>query len=252
MNDNRHDAGQGISIGVLIIGSLYWDSSDHREEWRREHLNQEGEQSVCAPIRYGRSSGTRGCSYTMVFSRSLVREGRCGRAIVVPCQQRVKSVGDLIQEAQCLWTAERRSSSRPNHRISDGWGCVVLLTNPAKEDELRDLRAGWTDHVSREPHCYGRLNSAVDEEATVDEYGFLQIPWPKSKDGSDLGVAMLLATATNPTIIGGHYPSPSQVADAWNTPDGKNYVDYFCKNRAHGIKTFQDSAIEDRLRELWQ
>ena len=116
-------------------------------------------------------------------------------------------------------------------------------------DELRD---GWTKRVSRES-CYGQLmNSANGEEVVVDKDDFLEIPWPESEDGSDLGVDALLATATNPTIVGGRYPSAQQIADAWNNPVGKSHVDYFCKNRAHGIKTFQDTEIEDRLRELWQ
>ena len=114
---------------------------------------------------------------------------------------------------------------------------------------MRELRTRWTERVSREPY-YGQLNSAVDEDVVVDESGFLKIPWPESEDRSDLGVDLLLATATNPTIVGGHYPSAQQIADAWNSPNGRNYVDYFCKNRAHGIKTFQDDIIQARLREL--
>ena len=96
------------------------------------------------------------------------------------------------------------------------------------------------------------MNSANGEEVVVDKDGFLKIPWPKSEGGSDLGVDALLATATNPTIVGGCYPLAPEIAKAWDTRDGKNYIDYFCKNRAHGIKTFQDTKIEDRLRKLWQ
>ena len=43
-----------------------------------------------------------------------------------------------------------------------------------------------------------------------------------------------------------------KIADAWNTPGGKQHVDYFCKNRAHSIATFQDQDIEVQLRELWR
>lgn len=98
------------------------------------------------------------------------------------------------------------------------------------------------------------MNSAVGEEVAVDKCGFLNIPWPGSKDRSDLGLNALLATTTNPTIVGGHYPSPEKIADAWNTPDpeGKCHVDYFCENRKSRIKTFQDCEIEDRLKDLRQ
>jgi hypothetical protein len=96
------------------------------------------------------------------------------------------------------------------------------------------------------------MNSAAGEEDVVDQSGFLKIPWPESEDGTDLSLDALLATATNPTICRGVYPSVQQIADAWDTPDGRNNVDYFCKNKAHGIKTFQDIEIQDRLKELWQ
>ena len=242
-----------VKIGVLIIGSLYWDDLTHRDKWRRARLCLDAKRHVRAPIRYGRRSGSRGCSYTMVFSLSLVPD-KLGRAIVVPCCRTVRSASDLVDEAVHLWTAETSYGKNPKCRISamNGWGCVALLENP--DHPMSDeLRACWTNRVSREL-CYGQLlNSAVGEEVVVDKSGFLNIPWPSSEDGSDLGVDALLATATNPTFVDGdHYPSPCQVANAWNTHDGKDYIDYFCKNRAHGIKTFQDTEIEDRLRELWQ
>ena len=243
-----------MKIGVLLIGSLYWDA-EHRKTWRDKHLEQDAKQYVKqyvrVPIRYGRRSKSRGCSYTMVFSAGLC-EKKFGQAIVVPYNNHVNSIENLFEEAEYLWAAERNSCNR-NHHISArcGWGCVALLENPIRPipEELRD---GWTKRVSRES-CYGQLmNSANGEEVVVDKDGFLKIPWPKSEDGSDLGVDALLATATNPTIVGGCYPLAQQIADAWNTRDGKNYIDYFCKNRAHGIETFQDDEIEGLLRERGQ
>ncbi len=236
-----------VKIGILVVGSLYWDDTEHRRNWRREHLCLDARKhvKVKAPIRYGRRSDSRGCSYTMVFSASL-GEKQHGRAIVVPCKSQ-----NLVEEAECLWTAERRFDKKPNGRISAPWGCVALMMNPDRPI-TDDLRQCWTSRVSREP-CYGKkIISAYDEEVVLDRYGFLKIPWPKSEDGSALDVDALLATATKPTPNKGCYPSAQDVADAWNTPEGKKHVDYFCKNRAHGIKTFQDGEIEERLRELWQ
>ena len=39
------------------------------------------------------------------------------------------------------------------------------------------------------------------------------------------------------------------IAEAWTTPEGKKHVDYFWKNKAHGITTFEDGEIEKHLRE---
>ena len=251
MGESRDGLQNGLSLGVLIIGSLRWDLARNREEWRAGRLNLDDERFVRTKIRYGRRSSLRGCSYTMVFSLSLDGD-QLGRAIFVPCKRRAKNIDDLSLEAECLWAAEKKPGAQTG-RLSDGWGCVALLVNPnhPDSDELRDLRTGWTKRVSREP-CYGQMNSAVDEDVVVDESGFLRIPWPKYEDGSDREVDALLATATNPTIVGGHYPSAQQIADAWNSRDGRNHVDYFCKNRAHGITTFEDDIIQARLRELWQ
>ena len=61
----------------------------------------------------------------------------------------------------------------------------------------------------------------------------------------------LLATANDPTLIGGtRYPSASEVAEAWDTQGGREHLKYFCGNREHGIETFQDSEIEGYLRRL--
>ena len=93
------------------------------------------------------------------------------------------------------------------------------------------------------------MNSASGEKVAVDRSGFLNIPWPRSEDGTDLGFNALLATATNPTIVGGCYPTARRIADAWSTHKGKKYVDYFLKNKTHGIRTFQDIEVEARLRD---
>ena len=242
-----------MKLGVLIIGSLYWDNTQNRKKWRSERLDMNSKKHihVKVPIRYGRRSSSRGCTYTMVFSMELVRQNRFGRAIVVPCKKPVHSGNDLVEEAKRLWAAE--SNKEKSSRISarNGWGHVALVENSGRRLPA-DLLRRWTEQVSRES-CYGQLmNSAAGEEDVVDQSGFLKIPWPESEDGTDLSLDALLATATNPTICRGVYPSVQQIADAWDTPDGRNNVDYFCKNKAHGIKTFQDIEIQDRLKELWQ
>ncbi len=201
---------------MLIIGSLLWDSKQHRESWRRERLDLDAAHLVRAPIRYGRRSTGRGCSYTMVFSTSLNGQ-QLGRAMVVPCSNTAKDIASIVAEAERLWTAETSDGRNPNGRISASWGCVALMEHP--ERQLPDeVRYGWTRRVAEEGCGYGQLNSAVDEEPAVEQQsGFLNIPWPTPLGGSDLPCDVLLATATNPTIVGDGYPSAQQIADAWNT-----------------------------------
>lgn len=59
-------------------------------------------------------------------------------------------------------------------------------------------------------------------------------------------VDLLLATATAPRIVDGRYPTAQEIADEWKKTDGS--VDYFYNNREHGIRTFEDAAIEARLK----
>lgn len=91
-----------LSVGVPMVGSLYWDNST-RQVWRESRLVSDKGCIVSAPIRYGRLSEKRGSTYTMVFS------GGCepGTARVVRCRKGISSVEDLIAEAEHLWTAER-------------------------------------------------------------------------------------------------------------------------------------------------
>ena len=186
----------------------------------------------------------------MVFSRrtddEFERALEFGRAVVVPCSRPVRSATDLVEEAVCLWTAETSDGKNPRRRISakKRWGRVALLENQ-KHPIKADLRAGWTEKVSNDDD-YG---STAGADVPVDTSGFLTIPWPESED---LGVDIMLATATDPKIDDdGHYPSTKEIAEAWSSCLGRKHVDYFCKNRAHGIKTFQDETIEAHLRELW-
>ena len=232
-------------IGVLIIGSLYWDKKCHRRKWRCDRLRKSEKQYVKVPIRYGRLSSTRGNSYTMVFSTWLCRE-KLGRAIVVPCAQDINTGENLVKEAECLWTAETTDGDNPHNLISakDGWGCVALLKNPNRTicDDLHD---SWTKRVCEESKYRKKIISAYGEEEIVNQCGFLKIPWPKTVDGSDLNFDALLATVTCPKPDKGRYPSAQAVADAANKSDKGR--EYFCKNRKHGIETFQDDEIKGHL-----
>ena len=189
----------------------------------------------------------------MVFSMNLVAEDRLGSALVVQYKQRVNDLADLLDEAQQLWAAER-DSFKSNRRIAakdpnNYWGGVGLLVNPERPvpDRLLD---GWAQAVSQERACYEALTTASSEQPVVNGSGMLQFPWPTAVDGPAPEIDLLLATPTNPTIVGGHYPSPCAVADAWNTIHGKEHAKYFEKNRENGITTCCDDVIEFRLREL--
>ena len=231
-----------VKIGVLIIGSLYWDGKPPRPGWRAERLDCMHKEHVKAPIRYGRQSSGYGNAYTMVFSPGLCVD-KFGTAIAVPCGSQ-----NLIEEADWLWAAEDKSSDGPTDSISAGYGCVALLENPDLHlpDEVREE---WTDRVAREKD-YGNLIRVNGEDDVVDTSGFLKISWPRTETGSPLEWNALIATANSPRGSCLGYPKSQKIADAWNTPAGREAVGYFWNNRKHGITTHQDARIEAQLEKL--
>ena len=229
-------------IGILIVGSLLWDPQEHRQRWRSARLDVASGERVCAPIRYGRKSRNRGNSYTMVFSNELdATTKKLGFGIAVPCKAKVGSAQDLIEEAEALWRAER-GVGPCRGEICAGWGSVALITNP--EFPIgSDIVAGWSDKVASQIQ-YGGLACARHEKPAVSSDGFMNISWPHDAP-SDWSA--MLATATNPTIYQGRYPSVSKIAEAWHTDDGFPHRDYFTRNRERRIETFQDEEILEML-----
>ena len=241
-----------VKLGVLIVGSLYWDSKPPRPHWRSERLACAHQEHVRVPIRYGRRSSTRGNSYTMVVSTALAAD-QLGTAIAIPYHS-----CDLVGEAERLWAAEDNTNVAPKGCISASFGCVALLENPnlPLPDELRKA---WKDRVEREEaYKTPKRMHGEDRDAVDPCSGFLKIEWPRTVAGSPLGWNALLVTATNPKGAqesSRFYPSPREIADAWNTPENRNSrssrtVDYFWNNQNNGITTHQDPEIATRLRHL--
>jgi hypothetical protein len=236
-----------MNAGVLIIGSLLWDSERGRPAWREARLEMASAQSVTAPIRYGRLSGKgRGHTYTMVFSRLA----GIGHAKAVRCSRPIATPADLLAEAEALWIAEQPGAAVG--RIAADWGCVALLCNPERKVP-EDLLKAWTDRIALEPD-YGKVTQTKDEGHLIDENGRLLIAWPTCVDtGEPVQLDLLLVTANNPEISMArpNYPGVATIAGAWNGAAGK-YAEYFWKNTENGIRTFQDDEIRALLRPLGQ
>ncbi len=263
-----------LKIGVLVIGSLDWESKDYggecrdelarhnrplnasRQHWRQQRLMgaADSEFMVRAPIRYGRLSNSRGSTFTMVFSPEY--EQRPGSAKVIRCKKMVSDFDDLLKEAVELWVAE--SDEQHRGELSARWGCVTLLTpddflDHPDRDERQTLLDAWRRKVS-EQKSYGRLGfSPGDIEATkgpVIAAGRLRISWPTLAGDGPAPFDLLLATATNPEIGSGQkrtgYPSVKEIAGAWNKG---GHLYYFRCNRLTGIHTSDDGAIEKLLKQ---
>ena len=165
-----------LTIGIYIVGSLYWEMDKCRSDWRGSRLDMECQFLVRAPIRYGRLAASRGNTYTMVFSQSAGP----GQAIVVRCKRPVSTAADLVAEAQHLWAAEMKVAC-PTGALSAGWGSVGLLANE-KNTVPTELLASWAQRVSREPN-YAHVSHTPDEGPVIERRGRLLVPWPDLVDG---------------------------------------------------------------------
>lgn len=232
-----------MRVGILIIGSLYWDRSPMRARWRDTRLDTADVRRVAAPIRYGRLSVSRGNTFTMVFSQFCSGPDTQGAALVVRAANACATPDDLVTEAQHLWAAER-NKTEPGP-VSASWGRTGLLVNPESSVPASFLER-WSSlpRRKRKPAPTGTGESPVIDEET----GLGLIGWPtdlvtgRPLDGYDI----LLMTATVPTLQAGRYPTPLDVAEAW-IHDRGGHVAYFHNNRTHGITTFEDGEIERLL-----
>jgi len=245
-----------LHLGVLIIGSLFWDvdgeKKKHRKDWQRERLDMTQRLLVRAPIRYGRKSSKRDNTFTMVFSQLCRTKSKLGQALVIPFKNQVSSANDLILEAKRLWSAEQSTpeeAKAASDALGASWGCVALLQNPKGQKLPREWRERWKTAVAQDKRLpYGRLKHASGEISIVNRGGVLKIRWPKPLTRGNLVPSLdaIIATATNPCIQNGRYHSPKMIARAWKRAK-EEHVQYFWKNREGKIWTFEDDAIKTYL-----
>lgn len=243
------------SVGILIIGSLLWDSKPHRVRWRNGHLNVCSKIPVQVPIRYGRESKDRDYTYTMVFSNELNGlPDRMGWGFAIPCRSAVKTIDALVSEAKALWEAEQTSNKKPEHLLSANWGAVALLANP-DNDNLDTLKSNWAKLIEAERKGFYNTSqnskneqqlNAKNEHSAINPDGSLAIEWPKDEHGEPLNMDLLLATATVPTLIDKlAYALPKDIAKKWSQYPSR--LRYFDENRRAGITTADDYEIIQHL-----
>ncbi|MGZ5720810.1 MAG: hypothetical protein ACXWI9_23355, partial [Burkholderiales bacterium] len=158
-----------LKIGILIIGSLLWETEKFdRENWRNERLNVRAQQKVETRMRYARISESRGWTYTMVFSESA----QPSTAVVVPCLRRAQTLDDVLVEARRLAMAENLGA--------DGkwraFGAVGALPNPQRErarQALRQWPTYYRDHLHR--LCEAPVLSGPAELPSLTQDGFLAV-----------------------------------------------------------------------------
>jgi len=237
-----------MRIGLLIIGSLFWDPSPARCRWRRARFGCGGVSRVRVPIRYGKKARTRNNTYTMVFAASCAGDERLGTGLVVPARAECCGFDHLLEEAETLWAAERDVEAVGG--ICGEWGKVMIKAGPGVNQD-NPVVSGWQAHVRACGASYAPLPTAVDEAQVLDSAtGMALLEWPTDVNTQAplADFDLLLMTATKPTLNGQRgYPSPEHIARAW-LDDTAGHVVYFHNNQRYGITTFEDARIGELLR----
>ncbi|MEX2477772.1 MAG: hypothetical protein WD357_05015 [Gracilimonas sp.] len=224
--------------GVLIIGSLLWDSSDIRKNWRENDLILSEKIQIGLPIRYGRVSQSRSCTHSMVYSSACKLENKLGLGYLVPFKNISITVEEILRLSKRIIDAEHNKIKNLN-RFNWGWGCLGIAFNPAlDEDEKIMILDRWKSKYGNgfNPKEYRVGN----ETPIITKTGKLLIDWMSQLDNYDF----VIGTATKPQLK--EYPSPNKIAERMIVNE---YDEYFRKNRQNLITTFQDDEIENKLNQ---
>lgn len=178
----------------------------------------------------------------MVFARSCSAPERLGTGLVVPARAECCDPEHLLEEAECLWAAEKNSRDRDG--IAREWGRVCLVCQPDRPLPSQ-FASVWKAAVGKAGWCYRAVPGAEGEEQLIDPVlGLAQFEWPVDAESLQplTEFDLLLMTATEPTLRNSHYPSATEIAEAWRA-DPNDHVSYFYSNRRHGIRTYEDDEI---------
>lgn len=231
--------------GVLIVGSLFWDKSEKREQWRRNQLMPlKHSIRIRLPIVYGRLSSTRSNTYTIIYSKHYGQINSFGK--LVKLKNQISCLQGIIEQAIELAIAEG-ISKKENPRICSDWGTVGLLLNPKilnqKPDLYKKINYFWTKaFFRRKISLKQNFNIFKNDEPIIFENGLLNLNWEEEYGDLDF----LLTTLTVP-LPKNHELTVLEIA---NKMTQNKYSDYFVNNKQSGIVTFQDKEIEKHLKNL--
>ena len=233
-----------LNGGIIIIGSLYWDNDVQRINWRKKSLNLENQISVKAPIRYGRISSERNYTFSMVLSSECKNPELNGNAIFVPFKKNPIDYENLEIEMGEIIKAEQKRENLKNSNNNWGWGTLGILINPKaldqnseKFNEVNFLLSKWKDKYSS-GFKYDEYKVG-EESAIINKSGVFQFYWPENLKDFDF----IIATATKPEVD--NYPESQNIIDRIIQ---NKYAEYYLKNIQHGITTFQDNQISQKIK----
>ncbi len=249
-----------IKGGVIIVGSLIWEDesnainepeskalAERRKEWRKTFLDLDKEERHPLPIRYGRSSSSRKCTYTIVFSREVI--GKNSSALVIPYKEEIDFSNYLHFERQARILAEVEGISKNNDgRLRKEWGCIAIYINP-ESNYSHIIKNHWNNLMMTDlgyetkPQYYN-----PDADAPLIDDNYRLIPDVEIKTKIDFLFFIYVRVGhrklNNSGKASREYPSAEEVAEEINR---SGYTTYLKENIERKITTYQDVEINDFL-----
>lgn len=250
MNTNN-----GIKGGVILIGSLLWETkelnpfgdaekklSELRQIWRNKYLDIDNQSLKPMPIRYGRCSNKRACTYTMVFSRSCLKINS-GMSSIIPFKDSFDDDGSNFKSMALELALVEGISDSSNNKLRKSWGCIALYINP-KSIFLEKIKSMWevlkesdTDYRDKNTRNFQINNRLENSTLLNDDYTL------SSDINIDTELDFLFLTYIKPINRNNNikeYPTSTDIA----TEIGRSgYDTYLKQNIVNGISTFQDKEI---------
>jgi len=250
-----------IKGGVIIIGSLFWENEKNaiqdqdskalakkREEWRNTYLDLDPKniENHKLPIRYGRCSSSRKCTYTMVFSSLALNTQSFG--VAIPYKNEIDFSNYLHFERQAKMLADVEGISKNNDdRLRKSWGCIGIYINPNSvhfptiNQHWDDLRMTDSEYAKKFAKHYKFRNVNGDYSLLDDNYCLAPEVMINTKIDF-LFLTYIRAEHRNKTIE--NYPTPQEIAEEINR---SGYKTYFEENVKSKITTFEDNVISQLI-----
>lgn len=246
------EKGSTLKGGVIVIGSLFWESEQNclpndekgamRRTWRENNLDLDKAIDVPLPIRYGRSSSSRKCTYTMVFSKEC-QNAKIGQGKVIPFKEEFDLSNYQTFERQVTNLAKVEGIYKQKKKFSADWGTVSIWINPLSKSKekivqfwnsIKSVDHGFKQNTNHYKRLDGKLlddNYCLSFEisTTLD---FLLCTYIKAEHKN------------SQKDQNGEYPTIEEIANEINT---SGYSTYFDQNNGNGIITFQDNEIKQLL-----
>lgn len=245
-----------IKGGVILIGSLLWetrvlnpfskkekDLAELRQNWRNQYLDLDNQILGTMPIRYGRCSNSRNCTYTMVFSRSCLKTNK-GVAAIVPFKgNKVYSIEDNFKRMAFKLAEVEGISNNSNKKLIKSWGCIALYINP-KSKYVEKIKSMW-DELKKSEEDYANIENANFQiDGREENRTLLNDDYTLSDDfniGTELDFLFLTyIKPANKNNANKNYPTSRDIASEIIR---SGYDTYFKQNIKSGITTFQDEDI---------